>query len=239
MVDFTWLTLCRKGHTATLQQIDATRNNLATGFHETQQLFLLKFQEMEQMISTVTISCRTPGATPPSPTSPIGAISGTASRSSAHTTPLAVVKRVFTEEPWDLTERWQSWGLRGSVIKSKQGSYTDYDATFTFSLPLAWLLGKYSLNGQLSFRTSHLWQNTLKLRHPSYFSVARVVELSHPFMGACRNGDIDTVRTMLRNGEGRPTDRDTIGQSPMSVCYATPTFQISLADDNLVRHRIW
>jgi hypothetical protein len=47
--------------------------------------------------------------------------------------------------------------------------------------------------------------------------MARVVAGTHPFMVACAKGDTKTVRSMLRSGEGRPTDITANGQTPMLV----------------------
>jgi hypothetical protein len=47
--------------------------------------------------------------------------------------------------------------------------------------------------------------------------MARIVEENHPFLMACKDGDIETVRFMLRSGEGRPTDMTVGGQTPMEV----------------------
>lgn len=131
--------------------------------------------------------------------------------------PMTAIRRVREGDPWKAGERWRSWGLQGTVIKSTHGQNTDYDIVFNIPLPLAWLFGGHALRGQLGF-TVPLRQNTLTLRHPSYFTVARLVDRSQPFMVACLLGDLDAVRTMLRNGDGRPTDRTGDGEGPMSVC---------------------
>ncbi|KAM0715707.1 hypothetical protein Q7P37_009207 [Cladosporium fusiforme] len=204
-----------KGHTSTLQQIEATRRTLLTGIDQTQQLFMVKFQEMEQRFAPGMASWPSTGTSSPSLQQAPILMSGAAPSTTSRSAPSALVRRVWEGNPWNSGERWQSWGLRGTVIKSTQGQHTDYDASFTIHLPLAWLIGAYSLNGQLSFRTSPLRQNTLTLRHPSYFTVARIVDSSHPFMMACLTGDLDTVRALLNNGEGRPTDKDENGDSPM------------------------
>jgi hypothetical protein len=127
------------------------------------------------------------------------------------------VIRKFEAISWEASKFLQSWGIDGTVLKSVQGQSTDYDFGFHAQLPLAWLLGCHVLRGQLSIRKSSLISNTFTLRHPSYFTVARVLDWSHPFLEACRSNDVSTVRTMLRSGEGRPTDVDSIGNNCLGV----------------------
>ena len=81
---------------------------------------------------------------------------------------------------------------------------------------MAWWFGSHVLQGNLSVSVPR--QNTLTLRHPSYFTVARVLDDSHPFFEACRSNDAAAVRDMLRNGEGRPTDEDSEGYGALWVC---------------------
>lgn len=126
-------------------------------------------------------------------------------------------RRSLMKSPWQLNNSWAPWGLRGSLITTKIGPYTDYDVSFSISLPLARILGSYALTGCLSLRSVPLCRSALTFRHPSYFAVARVVDKTHPFMLACRNGDIEAVRLMLRSGEGRPTDITAKGSTPMFV----------------------
>jgi hypothetical protein len=113
----------------------------------------------------------------------------------------------------------QSWGLHGMIVKSNQGQSTDYDLGFEINLPLAWFFGSHALRGQLSLRKSSLVSKTLTLRHPSYLTVARVYDRSHPFLEACRTNEIAAVRTMLRSGEGRPTDTVLHGMTCLGVSY--------------------
>jgi hypothetical protein len=127
------------------------------------------------------------------------------------------VRRTFTSKPWLLAESWKPWGLRGSFVASKKGLKYEYNINFSVSLPLARILGGYAFTGCLSLESVPLFGTALTFRHPSYFAVARVVDESDPFMEACCLGDVETVRTMLRSGEGRPTDVTADGWTPMGV----------------------
>jgi hypothetical protein len=107
--------------------------------------------------------------------------------------------------------------LRASLITSKKGPKYEYNIDFSVSLPLARILGGYALTGRLSLESMPLFGTAFTFRHPSYFAVARVVDTYHPFMMACMQGDLETVRSMVRSGEGRPTDVDADGWTPMHV----------------------
>jgi ankyrin repeat protein len=115
------------------------------------------------------------------------------------------------------------------VIKSTKGRSVDYDVAVSLQLPMAWWFGINILKGQLS--VSFPRQNTLTLRHPSYFAIARVLDYSHPFFKACESNDVAVVQEMLRNGEGRPTDEDPGGYDPLWVrfeqAYIWPVFQLT------------
>ena len=126
-------------------------------------------------------------------------------------------KRALVTSPWRPGKSLESWGFSGAFITTKQGYHTDYNITFSLSLPLARILGSYALTGCLSLRSTPLCRNHLTFRHPSYFAVARVVDTYHPFMSACGNGDLETVRSMLRSGEGRPIDMNVRGDTPLAV----------------------
>jgi hypothetical protein len=148
-------------------------------------------------------------ATSRTASSPIPASSSTTtSDPTACTASHTTIVRKFEATSWAASKMLESWGIYGTVLKSVQGQSTDYDFAFNAYLPIAWLFGSYALRGQISIRKSSLVSNTFTLRHPSYFTLARVLDSSHPFFEACRSGDVAAVRTMLSSGEGRPTDVD-------------------------------
>lgn len=118
---------------------------------------------------------------------------------------------------WKSDISWESWGLRGFLTTTKQGTFTDYNIGFSVSLPLARVLGSYVFSGYLSLRSTPLCQSAFTFRHPSYLAVARVVDQSHPFIQACIQDDLAKARSMLLSGEGRPTDVTIEGTSPMMV----------------------
>jgi ankyrin repeat protein len=176
---------------------------------------------MRQMFSGLTITqpSNLPSDTTSRTGSPpiIGSSPAITSDSTAHTSPHTAIMRKFEAISWEASKMLQAWGIRGSVVKSTQGHSTEYDFGFNAHLPLAWLFGSYALRGQLSIRKSSLVSNKFTPRHHSYFTVARVLEDSHPFFGACHSNDVATVRTMLSSGEGRPTDVDADGYTCLHV----------------------
>jgi hypothetical protein len=134
-----------------------------------------------------------------------------------HVASRVAARPTFASTPWKLSKSWATWGLRGSFVAIKGGEYTDSNIQFSISLPLARLLGNYALTGCLSLRSASYCQSALTFRHPSYFAVARVFDQSHPFMHACAMGDVKAIRSMLRSGEGRPTDVTSQCYTPLSV----------------------
>jgi len=131
--------------------------------------------------------------------------------------PKAASQRTLATVPWTTGKSWENWGLRGAFIMNESDHHSDYSINFSISLPLARILGSYALTGSLSLRSVPLRWSAFTFRHPSYFAVARVVDPDHPFMVACKEGDMKTVRSMLRSGEGRPTDVTAEGYTPMLV----------------------
>lgn len=124
---------------------------------------------------------------------------------------------VLSRSPWILNKSWSTWGLTGTMLTTKEGPYTGYRINFSLISPLANIFGGYALKVSLALRTTPSCRNVLTFRHPSYFAVARICEENHPFMHACRVGDLMAVRSMLRSGEGRPTDVTAGGQWPLLV----------------------
>jgi hypothetical protein len=173
------------------------------------------------MVSTLVIALPASASVAPT-TPPIFVASG-------NTVPFpesgAAVRRTLASEPWTLAEHWEAWGLRGSLITSKKGPKYQYNINFSVSLPLARILGGYSLTGCLSLESTPLFGTAFTFRRPSYFAVARVVDEHHPFMTACYQHDLDTVRVMLRSGEGRPTDVTADGSTPMQVSHRDQNYK--------------
>ena len=179
---------------------------------------------MKQIFSAITVSPPLLGSrassngTASSSMSPSSGMSMSTMR--VHSSSTAAVARAYGGIAWKASKTWQSWGLHGSVVKTTKGQSTDYDAAFSVRLPLAWWFGSHILKGELAMSFPRL--NTLTLRHPSYFAVARVLDYSHPFFQACGDNDVAVVRKMLRSGEGRPTDENPVGDGPLWVCAEWP-----------------
>lgn len=151
------------------------------------------------------------------PALPIPSLPSVASRHSNTPSAHRTIGKRFLASNWKSDKRWESWGLRGSLVTSRKGPHTDYSIGFTVSLPSAWILGSYILSGQLLLRSTPLCRNAFTIRHPSYLAVARIVDEDHRFIRACVQGDSATVRSMLLSGEGRPTDTTAGGRTPMWV----------------------
>lgn len=192
------------------------------GIQTSTVMMLEGFDRLEEMILTTQTSTAHPG--------PSSSTAQAMSRaSSTQLLPNTFSKRTVTDL-WMLADSWGNWGISAVLITSSKDRCTDRDLSFRVTLPLNWLFGNYALTGSLSWRTFPLCRNQFSFRHPSYFALARVVSDDHPFIVACFDGDLDTVRFMLRSGEGRPTDVTARGKSPMwvSELRAKPDFMIWL-----------
>jgi hypothetical protein len=187
------------------------------------------------MVSTLVIAL--PASTPAVPATPSVYVAA------GNNTPCsgagAASRRTLASKPWTLAGRWEPWGLRGSLITFRKGTNYEYNIKFSISSPLARILGRYALTGCLSLESMSLFGNAFTFRHPSYFAVARVVDRSHPFMTACRHGDVETVRFMLRSGEGRPTDVTATGRTPMGVSRKIKTASRRCTDVCTVCFTFW
>lgn len=179
------------------------------GIQTSTVMMLEGFDRMEQLILTTQTSAALLG----SPSSS----SQTMLRASSSQLPPNTFSQRIVKGRWKLADSWHDWGISAVLITSSKDHCTDRDASFRITLPLNWLFGSYALTGSLSWRTFPLCRNQFSFRHPSYFALARVVSRDHPFLVACCHGDLDTVRFMLRSGEGRPTDVTASGCTPMFV----------------------
>jgi hypothetical protein len=213
---------CSKGHGLALLQFEETQRILSAGFAEMRMNFAgLAITNISNLPSTAT----TRTILPPFPASSSTTTSDPTARAAPHT---ATMRRL-QGRPWKASKFLQSWDIDGTVVRSTKEQSTDYDFGFNAYLPLAWLFGSYALRGQLSIRKSSLVPNPFTLRHPSYLTVARVLDRSHPFFQACKCNDVAAVRSMSCNGEGRPTDVDSFGNICLHVsrdCSVTPRLPV-------------
>lgn len=175
---------------------------------------------IERMVSTLVVAQPAFAPLTPAKTFIFTAAGNTVSRVG----PRSTVTRV-TSHPWILGRSWEPWGVRGSLTATKAGPHTDYNINFSVPLPLAGILGSYALTGCLSLS---FCRSTLSFRNPSYFTVARIVDDDHPFMLACCTGDVETLRVMLRSGEGRPADMTSNGKTPMAVSHPIKEYEYAL-----------
>lgn len=169
------------------------------------------------MVSTLVIALPASGPVEPA-TSSVLTTDATRAKTTC-TSAVPAAERTLRTSPWRSGNIWVTWGFRGALTTTRQGYFTDYSVSFLVSLPLARILGSYAFTGTISLRSTPLCRSAFAFRHPSYFAVARVVDEDHPFMLACRHGDTETVRLMLRSGEGRPTDVTLHGNTPMAVSH--------------------
>lgn len=167
------------------------------------------------MVSTLVVAL--PASAPATPATLPNLTADTTGKSPTRTGQALAFQSTLVMSSRTTGKGWEDWGFRGAFVTSKQGNHTIYNVNFSVSLPLARILGSYALTGCLSLRSTPLCRSFFTFRHPSYFAVARLVHADHPFMWACWKGDIETVRFMLRSGEGRPTDVTAGGKTPMLV----------------------
>lgn len=126
-------------------------------------------------------------------------------------------KRTLQCKPTSLEESWASWGVRYSLIPTSQGPYRDFCVAMQISVPLACILGRYMFVMAVLIRTFPLCPLSLSLRHGSSFALARVLDNDHKFLVACDRGDLIAVRSMLQDGQGRPTDIGDKNWTPLAV----------------------
>jgi hypothetical protein len=127
------------------------------------------------------------------------------------------VRRVLRYKPVSLEDSWTSWGVRYSLIPTSQGPYRDFCLAMQVSVPLARILGRYVFVMAVSVRTFPLCPMKFSFRHGSSFAIARVLDNDHKFLVACDRGDILAVRSMLQDGQGRPTDIGDRNWTPLAV----------------------
>ena len=130
--------------------------------------------------------------------------------------------RRLDSEPWSLGSNWADFGVNGSFVSTTQGAHRDHFLAIQVSLPLSRIVGPCALIMSVSVRTFPLCPGNFKLLHGSSLALARVVEEDDPFMVACDRGDLITVRSMLQNGQGRPTDVITRNRTPLTVSKLQP-----------------
>ena len=125
--------------------------------------------------------------------------------------------RAVSWKPWTAGSAWAALGINGSLIPVSEGAHRDYAFAMQIPVPLASIVGKYALLMSVSVRTFPLCPMTFKILDGSSLAVARVLDIEHPFLKACDQGDLIAVRTMLGTGEGRPSDVSSDSWSPLTV----------------------
>ena len=125
--------------------------------------------------------------------------------------------RRLDPEPWTFGSNWAVFGVKGGFVPTTQGAHKDYFLAMQVSIPLSQIFRPSAFILSLSVRTFPLCPSRFELLHGSSYAVARVVPQDDPFMVACDRGDLISVRTMLQNGEGRPTDVIDRNWTPLAV----------------------
>lgn len=123
--------------------------------------------------------------------------------------------------PWCLGSSWAAIGVNGSLIPTEYGRYWDYCLAMQLCLPLAQSVLPYAFLMSLSVRTFPQCPGKFKFLEGGNITFARVLRDDDAFILACKDGDIDAVRVMLRNGQGRATDIVAKNWNPLAVSQAS------------------
>lgn len=129
---------------------------------------------------------------------------------------LSMSKDDANPDPSIVRMAYTSVGFLGSLVRTNWENHSDWSLAFRWSLPLAQVFGSYAFQAQFAFRTFPLCRS-LSLNGGSGVAMAKVVPEQSTFMRACALGDISTVRSMLQNGESRPTDVTERNWSPLAL----------------------
>lgn len=130
-------------------------------------------------------------------------------------------QRRLQSEPWSLHSRWAQLGIDSTFIATTQNNFRDYLWAMKIHIPLSRIVGPFMLVMSVSVRTFPLCPGQFKFLPGSSLAMARNVSNDHPFVLACDEGDLLTVRTMLQNGQGRTSDVVEANWTPLSVCKST------------------
>jgi hypothetical protein len=126
-------------------------------------------------------------------------------------------ERRLHAEPWKLGHVWSAMGVQGRGVPTAQRHWQDHHMSFAISAPLAQLIGNYAVGLSVNVRTYSANPWSFQLLRGSRLDVSRIVPTSHPFLDACRRGDIADIRNKLLTGEGRLNDRDDRDWTPLAV----------------------
>jgi hypothetical protein len=152
--------------------------------------------------------------------------SGDQKLNTAKTRPL----RRLRADPWNLGPVWSALGVQGRGVPTTQSHWQDHHMSFAISAPLAQIIGNYALGLSVNVRTysSNPW--SFQILRGSRLDVSRIVPSSHPFLDACRRGDVGDIRNQLLSGQGRLSDRDDKNWTPLAVGIR-PAVWTTLADN--------
>lgn len=125
--------------------------------------------------------------------------------------------RRLRADPWNLGPVWSALGVQGRGVPTSQAHWQDHHMSFAISAPLAQLIGNYTLGLSVNVRTytSNPW--SFQILRGSRLDVSRILPSSHPFLDACRRGDVGDIRQHLLSGQGRLSDRDEKNWTPLAV----------------------
>ena len=139
-------------------------------------------------------------------------------------------ERRLRAEPWNLGRVWSAMGVQGRGVPTTQSHWQDHHMSFAVSAPLAQLIGNYAVGLSVNVRTYSANPWSFQLLRGSRFDVSRIVPTSHPFLDACRRGDVEDIRNKLLSDEGRLNDRDDRNWTPLAVSQTLFYSRIPLID---------
>lgn len=126
-------------------------------------------------------------------------------------------ERRLSAEPWNLGRIWAAIGVQGQGVPTTQNHWQDHHMSFAISAPLAQLIGNYAIGLSVNVRTYRANPWSFQILRGSRLDVSRIVPTTHPFLEACRRGDVSDIRSSLLSGEGRLSDRDDKSWTPLAV----------------------
>lgn len=148
------------------------------------------------------------------------AVASTSNGSTITTTttsnPKARPQRRLKSIPWSFHQGWKVVGVTGAYAATAQPGRTYHTVSLHVAIPLARILGRHVFDMSITLQTFPMDPWMFKFNGRGC-ALARVLTSSHPFMLACRRGDVVDVRGMLHSGEGRVSDLDERSWTPLAV----------------------
>ena len=126
-------------------------------------------------------------------------------------------RRQVRTNPWTLGPLWTALGVQGRGVPTAQSHWQDHHMSFAIAAPLAHVIGNYALGLSVNVRTYNANPWSFQILRGSRLDISRIVPSTHPFLAACRRGDVLDIRDQLLTGEGRLSDRDDKNWTALAV----------------------